>query len=194
MYGWRGHKINGGGMVLDWGIHLLDQMLTLVDDTVVSVNAHLHYIGTKEVDDIFTAMIRFQGGLTYIVNISMNSFVVQPRWHVSCEDGTAIINNWELDGKIVKLADPSELDWSEDIIYTAAGPTRSMLPRPKETTLELPLPVVKGDWSAYYKNIADVLNGKAEPIVTMAQALRVMKVVDAIFESQRTGKAVTARI
>jgi predicted dehydrogenase len=194
MFGWRAHKINGGGMVLDWGIHLLDQMLNLIPETVVSVNAHLHYIGTKEVDDCFTAMMRFEGGLTYIVNISMNSFIVQPRWHISCEDGTAIIKNWELDGNITKLADPSELDWSEDIIYTAAGPTRSMLPRPKETTVELPLPAVKGDWADYYKNIADVLRGKAEPIVTTAQALRVMKVVDAVFESQRIGAAVTTRI
>ena len=28
--GWRGYKINGGGMVLDWGIHLTDQMLWMV--------------------------------------------------------------------------------------------------------------------------------------------------------------------
>jgi predicted dehydrogenase len=194
MFGWRSHKINGGGMVLDWGIHLLDQMLDLIPGRVVSVNAHLHYIGTQEVDDCFTAMIRFESGLTYVVNISMNSFVVQPRWHISCEDGTAVIKNWELEGRIVKLSDPSELDWSEDIIYTAAGPTRSMLPRPKETTVEIPLPVVKGNSVDYYKNIVEVLRGKAAPIVTPAQALRVMKVVDAVFESQRTGASVSARI
>ena len=27
MYGWRGHKENGGGMLLDWGIHLIDQAI-----------------------------------------------------------------------------------------------------------------------------------------------------------------------
>jgi predicted dehydrogenase len=194
MHGWRGHKINGGGMVLDWGIHLIDQMLDLIPEAVVSVSAHLHYISTKEVDDCFTMMTRFESGLTYIINISMNSFIVQPRWHISCEDGTAIIEDWERHGKIVKLANPDELDWSEEIIYTAAGPTRSMLPRPKETTEEIALPKVEGDWVDYYKNIVRVLNGKAEPIVTMTQALRVMNVVDAVFESQRTGAAVTTRI
>jgi predicted dehydrogenase len=194
MHGWRGHKQNGGGMVLDWGIHLLDQILDLVPEKVVSVYAHLHNITTDEVEDNFTAMLRFESGLSALVNISMNCFITQPRWHMSCEDGTAVIENWELDGKIVKLADPAKLDWSEEIIYTAAGPTRSMLPRPKETTRELMLPAIKSDWSEYYKNIYDVLSGKAEPLVTMPQILRVMNVVDAVFESGRTGAAVTTVI
>lgn len=194
MFGWRAHKINGGGMVLDWGIHLLDQMLDLIPEKVISVHAHLHYIGTKEVDDNFTAMLRFANGLSALVNISMNCFILQPRWHMSCEDGTAIIDNWELDGKIVKLADPTALDWSEDIVYTAAGPTRSMLPRPKNTTAELPLPIVRGDWTEYYRNVVDTINGKAEPIVTTTQTLRVMKVVDAIFESERTGASIVCNI
>lgn len=194
MFGWRGFKQNGGGMVLDWGIHLLDQMLDLVPEKVVSVNAHLHYIGTKEVDDNFTAMLRFEGGLSALVNISMNCFILQPRWHMSCEDGTALIENWDLDGKIVKLADPTTLDWTEEIVYTAAGPTRSMLPRPKSTTAELELPIVKGDWTEYYRNVVDTINGKAELIVTPAQALRVMQVVDAVFESERTGRSVVCNI
>lgn len=28
--GWRGAKINGGGMVFDWGVHLLDQILWMI--------------------------------------------------------------------------------------------------------------------------------------------------------------------
>jgi hypothetical protein len=42
--------------------------------------------------------------------------------------------------------------------------------------------------------VADTLNGKAEPIVTMPQVLRVMKVVDAIFESDRIGTALMTDI
>ena len=29
---WRREKVHGGGMVLDWGVHLLDQALTMHDD------------------------------------------------------------------------------------------------------------------------------------------------------------------
>ena len=38
MFGWRGYKENGGGMLLDWGVHLLDQLLFLVPSKVVSVS------------------------------------------------------------------------------------------------------------------------------------------------------------
>ena len=95
---------------------------------------------------------------------------------------------------LVKLSDLNELDWSEEIVYTAAGPTRSMAPRPKETTKEIPLPDVTGDWSEFYLNIIDVLAGKAEQKVTHKQMLRVMDVIDAVFESERTGASVKKEI
>ena len=181
LHGWRGYKQNGGGMVLDWGVHLMDQMLNMMPGKVVGVAANLHQVFAPEVDDDFTAMFRFDNGLTYIVNIAMNCFIQQPRWHVSCEDGTAVVTNWECEGKLVKLADQTEVDWSEDIIYTAAGPTRSMAPRPKETTMELDLPKVTGEWADYYHNIAKVLGGEAEPIVTKPQIRRLMQLIEAVF-------------
>ena len=195
LYGWRAFKPNGGGLLLDWGIHLLDQMLDLVHEPVVSVYGHLHSMENSEVDDAFTVMLRFEGGCTAVVDISTNSYIVEPRWRVSSTDGTAIVEDWEIHGKIVKQADPDEVDWTETVIYTAAGPTRTMLPRPKETTVQLELPKV-GDrsWIDYYRNVVGVLNGKAEQIVTAEQSLRVMKVIEAIFESDRTGKAITTKI
>ena len=184
MFGWRSWKQNGGGMVLDWGVHLIDQMLDFFPQKVIGVSAILHKVFAPEVDDNFTASFRFENGLNYIVNVAMNSFIVQPRWHISAEDGTALIENWECTGKIVKLADSKSLEWSEDIVYTAAGPTRSMAPRPKETTLELSLPTnVVGVWLDYYKNIVACLNGQASPIVKTEQALRVMKLIDLVFLS-----------
>jgi predicted dehydrogenase len=185
LHGWRGWKQNGGGMVYDWGIHLIDQMLNFFPQKVVSVNAILHKVFAPEVDDTFTASFRFEDGLHYIVNIAMNCFIIQPRWHICAEDGTAIIQNWDCEGKIVKLADSKDLGWVENIVYTSAGPTRSMAPRPKETTEELPLPKVSYEWTDYYKNIIASLEGKAKPIVTTDQALRVMKLIDTVFESDQ---------
>ena len=195
LHGWRGYKANGGGMVLDWGIHLIDQMLDWFPEKVVEVDAHLHQVFAPEVDDNFTAMFRFEGGLTYIVNVGMNSFVVQPRWHISCADGTAQIDNWDVDGKIVKLADASTLEWAEDIVYTSAGPTRSMAPRPKETTVEIPFEIVKvNHWPVFYGNIADAINGDAEQIVKHEQLVRLMSIIDAVFESDRKRQAVVCSL
>jgi predicted dehydrogenase len=65
--------------------------------------------------------------------------------------------------------------------------------RPESTTKELELPEVSGsldvnrdrqtDWLNYYKNIIETLEGKAQPIVKVEEALRVMKVIDLVFES-----------
>ncbi|MDR1538879.1 MAG: Gfo/Idh/MocA family oxidoreductase [Clostridiales bacterium] len=190
LHGWRGYKENGGGMVLDWGVHLVDQMLNFAPGKLMHVTAHLHQVFAPEVDDNFMALFRFENGLTYLIEIAMNCFVTQPRWHISCKDGTAVIEDWDVNGKIVRLADSAALEWGEDIVYTAAGPTRSMAPRPKETSLELSLPVLKSDWAEYYHNIAAKLEGRAELIVTTDQAMRVMRTIDAIFESDKSGTGV----
>ena len=75
----------------------------------------------------------------------------------------------------------------DEIVYTAAGPTRTMAPRPVHTTQELELPDVPAEWSSYYKNIAGVLDGREDLIVKPEQALRVMKGIDLIFQSNEKG-------
>ena len=194
IHGWRGYKINGGGMVLDWGIHLIDQLLDMFPDKITSIYADFNNIVTSEVEDDFTAFLTFENDLTAVVNVSMASFIVQPRWHLFAKDGSAQVINWDCEGEIVRLSDANDLEWAEDIVYTSAGPTRSMAPRPRSTVETLPLPVVKGDWLDLHRNIIDVIAGKAEPIVTHAQARRCMQVVDTIFESARTGASVACNI
>lgn len=194
MYGWRGHKTNGGGMVLDWGVHLLDQLLNLIDSPVVSVDAHLFSLYSDEVDDNIKIFLRFENKVSALCEMSTNCLINHPRWHISCTDGTAVIEDWSCKGKIVKLKADSQMSWSEDIVYTEAGPTRTMAPRPEYTTNILELPEVQTDWSDYYKNIVNVMEGKAELIVKPQQALRVMKVIEKVFESEETGAGVSCHI
>lgn len=194
LQGWRGAKINGGGMVYDWGIHILDQVMWLDRSKVREVYADLYYIYSKEVDDNFKAIIRFESGLSAMLQVDTNCFINQARWHVTAEDGTAVIQDWGCNGKIVKLADERDLGWDDEIIYTEAGPTRTMAPRPRETTAELPLPDVTTDWADFYKNVVRTMEGKAELIVKPEESLRVMKVIGKIFESGASGKSVSCDI
>jgi scyllo-inositol 2-dehydrogenase (NADP+) len=194
MHGWRGHKLNGGGMVLDWCVHLLDQLMMMIDSPVVSVTAHLFYLYSDEVDDNDKIMIRFENGISAVIEMSTNCLINHPRWHITCTDGTAVVENWACEGRIMQLRTDSAMEWADDIVYTEAGPTRTMAPRPKHTMEELPLPQVSSDWSEYYKNIAAVMDGKEELIVKPAECLRVMKVIDAVFESQEKGCSISCRI
>lgn len=158
--GWRGAKENGGGMVYDWGVHLIDQYLDMIDSPVTQVYAQLFSLYTDEVDDNFKAMLRFENGVSALIEVSMNCFILHPRWHVSGKVGTMVINDWDCNGKMVRLADDGEMEWDEKIVYTSAGPTRSMAPRPVETTRELPLPEVQCDHLDFYRGLCAHLDGK----------------------------------
>lgn len=191
--GWRGAKINGGGMVYDWGVHLIDQYLNMIDSPVTEVYAQLFGIYTDEVDDNFKAMLRFENGVSALVEVSMNCFILHPRWHVCGEVGTMVIDDWSCNGRIMRLSDKEELKWDEKIVYTAAGPTRSMAPRPIETMEELPLPQVN-DQLRFYIELCEHLDGKCELPVKPESVLRVLKVMDAIFESEKNGQSVKCNI
>ena len=195
MYGWRGYKVNGGGMVLDWGVPLLDQMMDMIHSPVVSVDAHLQTVFSEEVDDNIKLFLRFENGVSALLEMSTNCFVNLPRWHVSCTGGTAVVEDWSCKGKTVQLReDAGQMAWDDDIVYTEAGPTRTMAPRPAYTTKEEPLPEVETDWADYYKNIVDVIDNGAELIVKPEQCLRVMKVIDLIFESEKLGHGLACHI
>ena len=195
MYGWRGYKVNGGGMVLDWGVHLLDQMMDMIHSPVVSVDAHLQTVFSEEVDDNIKLFLRFENGVSALLEMSTNCFVNLPRWHVSCTGGTAVVEDWSCKGKTVQLReDAGQMAWDDDIVYTEAGPTRTMAPRPAYTTKEEALPEVETDWADYYKNIVDVIDNGAELIVKPEQCLRVMKVIDLIFESEKLGHGLACHI
>ena len=57
-------------------------------------------------------------------------------------------------------------------------------------TTEMVVESIRGDWTGFYRNIADALLGRAALIVTPEQAVRAMGIVDAAMESSRTGETV----
>ena len=65
-----------------------------------------------------------------------------------------------------------------------------MAPRQESNlnTYELPLP--KEDVHDFYRNIVKAMDGKEEQIVTHKQMMRVMKIMEAAFESDRTAAIV----
>lgn len=194
MHGWRAFKHNGGGMLLDWGVHLIDQLLWMIKSPVIGVYADLQSIYSEEVDDNLKVMLKFEEGVSALVEVATNCFINQCRWHMIGEEGTAVVEDWDCTGKVVKLKGEGKMEWADTIIYTEAGPTRTMAPRPSETTQTLSLPYVQTEWTDYYKNIVSVLEGATELIVKPEECLRVMRVIDAIFESAEKNRSVECYI
>ena len=83
-------------------------------------------------------------------------------------------------------------EWSEKIIVTDRGPTRTMAPRPKETLEFRGLPDVsdKTDVTEFYTNVMAAIDGEADLLVTPEQVYRIMQIIDAARESDKTGASV----
>ena len=153
---WRKEKAHGGGMVLDWGVHLFDQIFRLTGERrLKTVYATLTNVTNQEVDDGFTAVLRFEGGLEVLVEVGTNNFISLPRWYVLGENGSAVVEDWDLSGKIVKAFSEEEKEIVP--VRTAAGLTKTMAPRREDTIRVEELPRVPGDIADFHRNVAAVL-------------------------------------
>jgi len=122
------------------------------------------------------------------VEVGTCHFVEVPRWYVFGNAGSAVIRNWDCEGEIVKIYNRGEDDVAP--IQAGSGITRTMAPRNGRTVKSSPVVKVKSDWSEYYKNVIATLNGTAQIVVTHDQLRASMKLIEAVFESARTGKTV----
>lgn len=185
---WRGEKKHGGGMVLDWGVHIIDQILLMVKEKIKSVYCTLDQITNGEVDDGFRLILTFESGKRALLEVGTSNFIELPRWYMLGENGSAVINNWQLDGKIVRI-----IDWNKNDavpVKTAAGLTKTMAPRTEDTIATEALPKVQADIKDFYRNVMDNIEGKAEILVKHEQLMRVMKLMEAAFKSAETNSVV----
>lgn len=194
--GWRTIKALGGGMMLDWGVHLIDQLMYMVPEKVVNVFCKMYRIEYDQVDDNFRLTMTFESGLTAHIEVSTNNYITHPRWYVLGRTGTLEIGDWDCNGKIVRCIDKEDI-WEEEIIYTKAGPTKTMAPRNANSTetiaLSEPMDVVD-DLTVVYDQFIDAVEGKAELTIRPEQVLRVMRVMEAAFRSDETGDAIHTNI
>jgi len=186
---WRALKAYGGGMLLDWGIHMLDQMLQMMGDRrLLSLYAQLTYITCDEVDDGFRVFCRFEGDVTFLVEILTSNFITLPRWYLLGENGSAVVEDWDQNGKIRRVRDWENRECVP--VQAGVGITKTMAPRDDDTYEDSPLPKFEGEWTQYYRNIFDVIRDGTQPIVTHDQQRRLLRLVEAIFESSRTDSVI----
>lgn len=185
---WRQEKECGGGMVLDWGVHILDQALQMIPGKIESVYATLTLVTNELVDDGFTVLLKFADGPEFLLEVGTSNFINLPRWYVLGQNGTAVVRDWDLSGEMVLVKDWSSKDAVP--IRTAAGLTKTMAPRTEESITSEPLPVVKSDIRDFYKNVIETLEGEAEIRIKNHEVMRVMRLMEAIFASANVNQVV----
>ena len=187
---WRGEKVHGGGMLYDWGIHLIDQMLMIFGfDQIESVFCICDHITNQEVDDGFRLDINFKNGQRATVEVGTYNFIAMPRFYMRAEKGSAMISDWREEALVDRCT-----HWHESEVLpveTAAGLTKTMAPRDSITTETYRVPKPQSDVHDYYRNFIKAIRGEGEQLVTYDQMRTDLKVILAAFESAETGKTVT---
>ncbi len=179
---WRCHKKFGGGMMLDWGVHLIDQMVNIVYDRKVKrVYCRFDHITNDEVDDGFKMEMYFEGDLVAHIEVGTSHFISMPRYYMAGTDGAAIVNTWHSDCRVVYCKERFERDVKP--VITGAGLTKTMAPRDSKTTEEIEIARPVTDVHEFYRNFCLAIDGKAEQLVTHAQVMRVMRLMEACFLS-----------
>lgn len=178
---WRKEKEHGGGMILDWGIHLIDQALMIcgVPDRVYCVCDHLT---SREVDDGFQLDLYYDRlGCQYRIEVGTHNFISLPRFYVLGEDGSARVETFDSPAQVVSCHQFEQ----ENVVpvKTAAGLTKTMAPRDETTTSRYEIPMPHPDVHEYYRNFCAAIDGKEPLLITHTQMMQDMRLMELAFLS-----------
>ena len=195
VFGWRADPAYGGGMIYDWGVHQVDQLLQLfADHQVTRIYAQAWSVNTPAVDDYFKIEMIFDNQAAAHVECGVFALEKLPRWFVYGDSGTLKVDTFSTQtGRISRINRLATVEVSKGV-DPLVGTSRTMAPLKTEQIEHVALPVVADASATFYRNLVLACEGKAAPLVSPASVRRTMQVIDAAFESIRSSQSVTVRI
>ena len=189
-FGWRAVKKYGGGMMLDWGVHLIDRILMMNTSKIKQIFCQVINLTGTDVDEGFNLTLVFEDGFIVYIESGAGHFdSPQPAWRLTCEKGMAEAEAMTADGAKLLTPKPRE---------SFAG-MHNALPTRREPVLlgkdgggfrfpgpvneETPIERIVFDRNSLYRNLVNTIEGTEKQIVTGEQALRVLKVMEAALHS-----------
>ncbi|WP_099469754.1 Gfo/Idh/MocA family protein [Konateibacter massiliensis] len=190
MHEWHLYQKFGGGMIYDWGVHLIDQILYMMPEAKIkSLYADIKNVLHEEVDDYFKIILKLDNGVTAHIELSTYILDYQPRWLVGGDKGTLVIKDFSCEGKIYHTGELLK-KLPPQITETVAGPTRQFAPVPPGGIVTEELPMVETDWVEFYRNVTEAINGREEFKIKISEVRRVLAVMEAARRSAESGEAV----
>ncbi len=172
---WRGSRSISGGLLYDWGVHLIEYALQIARSDLVEVSgfAKSGYWAPKSrwkkdtVEDEAGAVVRFKNGIKLSINVSGLESNVRPGFfQVTGTEGAYLI-----------------LDWSKYQIHRRLDSKVTI----EEGTHPLGTP------EEYYRNLASHLVDGEPLVITPEWARRPIHVLDLAGQSARLGRTLSAK-
>lgn len=173
---WQTLKAYAGGYLNNWGPHIVEQAMHLVDEPIKTVYAHKRQIiNPGDADDMFCSTMTTESGVIVQVDHNIISDYL-PNWVVQGDKGTIYVKGNEME--IHEISYPAAND---PTVYRSVTETKKT-----HITLE---GKIFGDHYAIYSMIAETLKGKPY-IVSLDYARHLTEIMQSIHESADEGKLV----
>ncbi len=176
---WKESAAQGGGVLLDLGAHIGDQVLMLFGKPeAVSADVGRERDG-QGANDAFTVRLRYPG-LTVILGANSLSLPAGPRFHLRGTKG----NYWKSgvdpqEAALTKITRIEGPGWGQE----AAAAWGTLHVGIDGGTVSRPVEPVRGDYRLYYAGIRDALLGKGPAPVIALDAWRVVRLLEWAAES-----------
>ncbi len=167
-FGWRAEKKNGGGQLYDWGAHLFDQAVQLIDAKPLTVFAELQTrVWDVDVDTFAKVIVPFDNGCLFEADLGNVQQISKPRWHVFGEKGTLVKQTFR----------PEDEASVKTSLHGLAA--------------TLQIDSVPGDWTVPYKDPSDHLNRGADLIVKPENVRKSIAIIETAFKSAALGQSLS---
>ncbi|MCS7225132.1 MAG: Gfo/Idh/MocA family oxidoreductase [Armatimonadetes bacterium] len=174
--GWRSERGQMGSLLHDWGVHLMDQVFLLMGrPQSLRLIRHFRRWG-GDVESFVRVQMEWNDGRTAVVEVNYLRAAEKPRWYVLGDDG----------GLVITGLDPQEKALREGNIDAApsySGQKATLFLARNGQVICQALPLVQGDWRDFYRNLRDVLEGKAELAVPAEECVEVLRLIQAALAS-----------
>ncbi|MDD4745175.1 MAG: Gfo/Idh/MocA family oxidoreductase [Eubacteriales bacterium] len=176
-FDWQTEKKYGGGYLLNWGPHLVDQPMQLVGTPVASVYGEFkQIINPGDVEDVFFAVLRTEDDVTIVTEFNIGAKGL-PNWVVQGDRGTIFVREDEIE--IHKAHFPESFDVSSYRNKVDVEVIRERLEGDRY-----------GDAMTVYEHIARALTGQEPYRIPLDSARGLTSAMDAIRRSAETGQVV----
>src|SRR6185369_12688482 len=171
---WRGTRaFDGGGALMNQGVHTIDLLLWLMGDVERVYARTLTALHEIEVEDTVVATLEFANGAVGTIEVGTSIYPgYQRRVEVSGSEGTIVLEHDRIVRADLRRADPTLVTQTESNTNASASS-----------------PIVS-DVSGHRRLIEDFLRAietGGSPVCNGREGRRSVELIEAIYESSRTG-------